>query len=79
MDGDARYERWELKGQWKSRICPRRLVTAESVAWFRLWNFYREGHLAIAGGVLDQPAAYLQAMAYISVAWKQANERDSDT
>ena len=75
MDGDAGYERWELRGILKSRICPRSLVTDESVALFRLWNFYRDGYLAVAGGILDQPASYLHAMSFISAAWKEATSK----
>ena len=54
-------------------------MTTESAAWWRLWNYYRDGHLAVAGGILDQPALYLQVMAFISTAWKQANERERST
>ena len=68
MDGDAGYERWELKDVWKSRICPRRLITAETREWLALYTHYEAGHLAVAGGVLDQPFIYLQAMRAISAA-----------
>lgn len=75
VDGEADIERWEIAGQWKSRVCPRRFVTDDSVAWFQLWNHYRDGHLAFAGGVLDQPALFMDAMRFISATWKQANEK----
>nr|PZN74651.1 MAG: hypothetical protein DIU56_17595 [Pseudomonadota bacterium] len=65
-NGDAGYERWEIKGRWKSRICPRKLITPESLAWLRLYSHYQAGHLAFSGGVLEQPAIYSAAMAYIS-------------
>jgi hypothetical protein len=75
VDGDAGIERWELRGVLKSRICPRRLITRGSVEWFNLFNFYRAGHLARAGGVLDQPALYFNAMIFVASAWDEANDR----
>lgn len=65
VDGDAGYERWELKGIWKSRVCPRRVVTDESRRWIALFQHYRAGHLMMAGGVFDQPARYMEAMRVI--------------
>ena len=61
-DGNAGFERWQIGEQWKSRVCPRRLVTTESNAWLNLYSFYRSGHLLVAGGVIDQPAIYLNVM-----------------
>lgn len=65
MDGVAGFERWELQGVIKTRHCPRRMVTPDSAAWIDLFSHYKAGHLAIAGGVLDQPQAYLEAMRLI--------------
>lgn len=69
MDGDAGFEKWEIVGLFKSRICPRRLVTSQSVAWINLFNHYRAGHLAVGGGIVDQPAIYLHVMELIGSAW----------
>lgn len=49
----------------KSSVCPRRLVSLESGDWIALHAHYKAGFLAIAGGVLDQPNAYLEAMRLI--------------
>lgn len=65
MDGQANVERWEIKGVFKSRTCPRRLVTAESEMWLSLYPHYRAGHLYRDGGVSQQPALYLEAMRHI--------------
>lgn len=49
----------------RSRICPATMVTADSREWLGLRPHYMNGFLAVAGGVLDQPNAYLEAMALI--------------
>lgn len=66
VDGDAGIERWEIKELWKSRICPRRLTTPESRRWLELFQHYQAGFLADSGGILDQPAKYMEAMRFIS-------------
>lgn len=45
--------------------CPTRLVTAESTFWLSVYRHYTNGILLTAGALLDQPAAYLDAMAII--------------
>lgn len=65
MNGDAGFEKWEIPGQWKSRTCPRQLVTAESRAWLQLYSTYKAGFLLVAGGIFDQPAIYINAMTLI--------------
>ena len=72
IDGVAGYERWELVGIIKTRHCPRRLVTQDSAAWIGLFTHYKAGHLAYAGGALDQPNKYLDAMKIID---QQVNSR----
>jgi hypothetical protein len=59
------YERWEIPGVLKSRVCPRKLIEQSSNEWIALHAHYRAGFLAVAGGVLDQPNAYLEAMRLI--------------
>lgn len=67
VDGDAGYERWEIKDtDFKSRICPRRLITPESRRMLELFQHYQAGFLAHSGGILDQPAKYVEAMRFIS-------------
>ena len=77
MNGEASYERWQLDG-WKSRRCPRTLITKESQAWLDLYSHYVKGHLYRAGGVEDQPALYLEAMRIIAGYVAEA-EDDDDT
>lgn len=76
MNGDAGIERWQIGEEFKSRICPRRLVTPASHAWLQLYSTYKAGHLLVAGGILDQPAIYIAAMTAIEsmVAKAQANK-----
>ncbi len=65
MTGDAGLEAWEIEGKWKSRICPRKLITAETRDWLQLFSTYRAGHLLVSGGIYDQPALYVHAMTLI--------------
>lgn len=74
MNGDAGFERWELRGEWKSRRCPRRLITYDSIRWLQLYRHYEAGHLLLAGGVLEQPALYLAAMAHIDSCYGAARD-----
>jgi hypothetical protein len=75
VNGDAGFERWEIKGKWKSRICPRRLITPESRDWIQLFSTYKAGHLLVAGGIYDQPALYINAMTTIERLVSEAQEK----
>lgn len=75
VNGDIGYDRWQI-GDWKSRICPRRLVTRESSRWLDLFSTYRAGHLLVAGGIFDQPALYISAMTFIESQVSKAQKND---
>lgn len=58
-------EEWELRhGDLVVRTdtCPAQIVDPDYLGIVHLYGFYRDGVLAYAGGVMDQPAFYLQAM-----------------
>ena len=40
-------------------------MTPDSREWLTLYAHYKAGFLAVAGGTLDQPNAFLEAMALI--------------
>jgi len=42
--------------------CPIKLVTNQTWFLLALYNHYKNGYLAFAGGVLDQPEWYLKRM-----------------
>lgn len=65
MNGDAGYERWKIGDEWKSRYCPRTVVTDESRDWLGIFSTYKAGHLLCTGGILDQPALYVSTMTLI--------------
>ncbi len=71
MDGVAPFERWELAGVIKTNKCPRRMISDDSSAWIALYGHYKAGHLAYSGGVLEQPAIYLEAMRLIDATVQQ--------
>ncbi|GAB2507104.1 hypothetical protein GCM10008940_06270 [Microbulbifer agarilyticus] len=54
-----------IPGVLESRTCFKPMVTEQSATLLRLHQHYRAGHLFSAGGVGDQPAYYLDAMATI--------------
>lgn len=63
------YPKWSVPGVYEgaeSHRCPRREVTQASREWLALYGHYGKGHLALAGGSLEQPAIYLEAMALIA-------------
>jgi len=68
------FERWTLGDEFRSRVCPRRLITRDSLMWMQLYSAWSDGHLLIAGGLLDQPAIYLGAMTRISALYSEARE-----
>ena len=83
VDGDAGFYQWQFLGepiftddrgefQTATRICPRRLVTADSDYLLSLYSHYKAGHLLAAGGLSDQPALYLDAMRVIDIAIAKA-------
>lgn len=56
--------------------CPTKLVTEASVAWLRLYRFFRRGFLPFSGGLLEQPARFLDAMEVIDGASAESEVRD---
>jgi hypothetical protein len=49
----------------ESRTCLLPMITAASREWMRLYRHYKNHLLPLAGGVCDQPNAYLEAMEVI--------------
>ncbi len=63
---------WEFPGVLESTTnCPKSLINAQTVNWFRLYRFYQNGVMPVGvksgygGGVYEQPNLYLQAMELI--------------
>ncbi len=51
-----------IKGVIESYTCFLPMITPQSNELLRLFGHYRKGNLAFSGGLLDQPAAYIEAM-----------------
>ena len=47
------------------RRCPMRLLTATTHRALEFYGHYKQGHLPVAGGLLDQSATFLRAMSII--------------
>ena len=55
--------------------CPRFNQQADSGQCLDLDHAFINGHLAVAGGAMDQPAIYMQAMRCIASAMRIQNDR----
>jgi hypothetical protein len=59
----APFEKWEIPEiNLKSKTCLLPMITSESQSMLSLFRFYQNNQLALSGGVLEQPAKYLEAM-----------------
>jgi hypothetical protein len=47
------------------------MITSASHLWLRLHRHYRANHLAFAGGILDQPNKYAEAMELLTSTFNQ--------
>jgi hypothetical protein len=61
--------------EFNPRHCPRRLQTRDSVSWLQIYSTYKAGHLLVAGGILDQPAIYINTMTLIEGLVAAAREK----
>lgn len=62
---------WEIKAgniEMEFTTCPKPMITPESSWFLRLYRHYKNHLLPHAGGLLDQPNAYLEAMEVIDAA-----------
>lgn len=57
--------KFEIPGVMVTQTCPRRLMIADAEEIARLYGAYKAGHLLIAGGIFDQPAAYIEVMSIV--------------
>lgn len=74
-----------IRPEWKSvsiqdldfetRYCPKQQITPLSWQLLDFHGHYKAGHLPCPGGVVDQPAYIMQAVALIDTR-KQQNERE---
>ncbi|MBY6104907.1 hypothetical protein KUW19_00225 [Ferrimonas balearica] len=64
-DNPAPFAMWRIDGVGELTVCPKGQITPRSDLYLQLFPHYRAGYLAHAGGVMDQPEPYLQAMSLI--------------
>lgn len=57
------------------RKCPRYLVTEQSAEYIRLYGHYKNGFLPFPGGILGQPALFVEMMEIID---GEVNKKDED-
>ena len=48
--------------------CPLKIITKQTGEYVRFYNFFRDGYLPNAGGIMDQPGKFLDAMSIIESA-----------
>lgn len=70
--GPASHAQWVVtlngRTQVESRTCLLPMVEPEIAELVQLHGFYRDGLLPFSGGVLEQPAYYLEAMRLVAAA-----------
>lgn|GEM_PF-1078949 len=59
-EAPAPHEVWELFGKGYC-VNPCHLVTDDALEMVSIWRLFQQGHLADAGGVMDQSAAMIDA------------------
>jgi hypothetical protein len=52
---------WKLD-DWEFQRCPRKIISGVSLEYLTAYFFFGKGFLPNAGGWLDQPAKFVQAM-----------------
>ncbi len=62
---------------WTTNICPRRQLDDGAVELLRYWRFWRQGVLLVAGGLLNQPARYVEAMEFLDYLQADANAEEA--
>lgn len=82
VDGEAPFERWKIPGEPlferdgesvnATRRCPRRLIADDTHYLMEMFGHYKAGHLCAAGGLMKQPALYMDAMRAIDNAIARA-------
>lgn len=63
--GPADFPLYSIPNVIESHVCLLPMITPWSRQMLQLYEHYKAGHLATGGGVLEQPAVYLDAMATI--------------
>lgn len=61
----APFPLWEIDGVGPMTVCPKPQITPQSDRYLSLYRHYRNGILAVSGGLLDQPNPYLESMEQI--------------
>lgn len=64
----APFVMWVIPGVIESRTCLLPMVTERETGLIRLYQHYKENKLPLAGGLLDQPNNYVEAMEIIAAA-----------
>ena len=63
-DNPSPNPQWDIDGE-EFNVCPKGLVTWESIDWLRYHSHYEKGFLPVAGGMMNQTAQFVEAMEII--------------
>ena len=63
--GVAPIDMFEIPNVIKTNVYLRPMITQASLFYFRLYKHYQKSMFPYSGGLLDQPAVYMQAMELI--------------
>lgn len=67
--------RWQIGGN-VYRRCPVKLITDFTWHCIELYSHYKSGFLLQSGGIIDQPAKYLQLMCFIQNEYSRQKEEE---
>ena len=76
-DGSKQISRFKFEDEVIEQ-CPLTMITHESALLISQYPHYDKGYLPVAGGILDQTAVYVQAMAIISSEINQHREETAE-
>ena len=74
---ECRWDSLEIDGQ-IVKGCPWKLVTPMTRAVVELYVAYKDGHMYYSGGVIEQPAWYIECMTAMSNAMNSAEKEMID-
>lgn len=63
-------ETCKSRGSLRLTRCPTYYLTYDVMRMYDAYRWYREGHLPVQGGFLDQTAQFVEAVPFLASAWQ---------
>lgn len=68
---------WQVD-DWTFQRCPLKLITLESIEYLKAYQLFDKGYLPNAGGWVEQPAKFLDAMVIISAEIQKVKDEEAE-